>query len=419
VSGPLSSVDVAAAAAGAPARAHGRAAFAFIFVTVALDMLALGIVLPVLPRLVTEFLGGDAGGGAAMYGVFGTVWASMQFVFMPVLGALSDRFGRRTVVLVSNVGLGLDYLLMAVAPTLSWLFVGRVISGITAASLSTAGAYVADVTPPERRAASFGKLGAAFGLGFILGPAVGGLLGTSSLRQPFWTAAALSLANAAYGFFVLPESLPPERRARFVWRKANPLGSLELLRSHRELSGLAGAGFLSRLAHDSLPSTFVIYAQYRYGWDAGMVGLSLAAVGACSMVVQAGLVGPVVSWLGERRALFGALAFGTVGFGIHAIAPTGGLFLLGVPFIAFYGLAGPSMQGLMSRRVGPSEQGRLQGAIASVAGIAGVVAPILFTQVFAASIGAGGPEVPGAPFLVAALLLVGALTAARLATRAG
>src|SRR6266545_5994955 len=212
-------------------RAPMSAAFVFIFVTVLLDMLALGIIVPVLPGLIVFFRGGNTASAAAIYGVFASVWAVMQFIFSPVLGSLSDRFGRRKVILLSNVGLGLDYLLMAMAPTLAWLFVGRVISGITSSSFPTAIAYVADVTPPEKRAAKFGLLGAAFGVGFIVGPTVGGLLGGYSLRAPFWGAALLSLANAAYGFFILPESLPESHRSPFHWRRATPIGSFEMLRS--------------------------------------------------------------------------------------------------------------------------------------------------------------------------------------------
>jgi DHA1 family tetracycline resistance protein-like MFS transporter len=241
----VSAVDAPVAAA---ARTPGRAAFAFIFVTVALDMLALGIMAPVLPKLVIQMEGGDVARAASITGVFGFAWAAMQFLFSPLLGAVSDRFGRRPVVLLSNLGLGLDYVVMALAPTLSWLFVGRIVSGITAASFSTAGAYIADVSPPEKRAAQFGMLGAAFGLGFIIGPAAGGLLGGVDLRLPFWVAAALSLANACYGFFILPESLPRERRARLELAKANPLGSLRLLRSRPALLAaalLAASGCVS------------------------------------------------------------------------------------------------------------------------------------------------------------------------------
>ena len=271
----------------APAPAGGRrAALAFIFVTILLDMFALGLVIPVLPRLVEDFLGGDTAGAARIYGLFATVWAVMQFLFMPVMGALSDRYGRRRVILLSNLGLGLSYVLMALAPGLAWLFVARVISGITAASVSTAMAYVADVTPPAGRAAAFGRTGIAIGLGFVLGPALGGLLGSVDPRLPFWVAAALSLLNAAYGIFVLPESLPPERRRAFEWRRANPLGSLTLLRSSRVLTGLAGVMFLANIAHAALPATFVLYAGYRFGWDARDVGFVLAAVGASSALVQ-------------------------------------------------------------------------------------------------------------------------------------
>lgn len=397
----------------AQTRTPGRAAFAFIYVTVVLDMLALGIIVPLLPKLVIDFRGGDTASAATVYGLFGTVWAAMQFLFSPVIGALSDRYGRRRVILLSNFGLGVDYLFMAVAPTLTWLFVGRVISGVTSASYATAGAYIADVTPPEERAAKFGMLGTAFGIGFVIGPAVGGTLGGIGLRLPFWLAAALSLLNAAYGFFILPESLPPERRAPFHWRRAHPLGSLELLRSRAGLLGLGMAGFFSILAHDSMPSTFVLYADYRYGWDERAVGLVLAAVGISSMIVQGGLIGPGVAKLGERRALFAGLIFGALGLAIYGFAPTGALFMLGIPLTALYGFARPSLQGMMTRRVGPSEQGQLQGANGSLMGIASMIAPVLFTQTFALAIGPlRALHLPGAPFLLAALMLVGSLMVA-------
>jgi DHA1 family tetracycline resistance protein-like MFS transporter len=393
---------------------HSRAAFAFIFVTVLLDMLALGVIIPVLPALVVQFRGGDAASGAAIYGVFGSVWAAMQFVFSPVIGSLSDRFGRRTVVLLSNVGLGLDYVLMAVAPSLAWLFVGRVISGITSSSFSAASAYVVDVTPPDQRAARFGLLGAAFGVGFTVGPTVGGLLGSVNLRAPFWGAAALSLANACYGYFILPESLPPERRSPFHWKHANPIGALNLLRRHPVLTGLALAGFLSMLAHDSLPSTFVLYGNYRYGWTEKTIGLMLGAVGVASMIVQGGLVGRIVAALGEPRALAAGFACGAIGMAIFGLAPTGALFMAGIPLTALYGLASPSLRSLMTQHVGPTEQGQLQGANASIMGMASLIAPLLFTQVFANAVRSSGAwHAPGAPFLLAAVLLVAALVAAR------
>jgi DHA1 family tetracycline resistance protein-like MFS transporter len=399
-------------------RAPSRAAFVFVFITVALDMLALGIIVPVLPKLIVRFEAGDIASAASVVGVFGAVWAAMQFLASPLLGALSDRFGRRPVILLSNFGLGLDYVLMAVAPSLAWLFVGRIVSGFTSASYATASAYIADVTPPEKRAKQFGMLGAAFGLGFVVGPAVGGLLGSVSLRLPFWAAAGLSLANAAYGFFILPESLPASRRARFTWARAHALGSLRLLRSEPMLFGLAGAAFLSFLAHESLPSMFVLYTDYRYHWGEAMVGLSLAAVGVCSAIVAAALVGPVVARLGERRSVLWGLGFGLLGFAAYGLAPTGGLFLAGVPFTALWGLAGPATQALLSRRVGPSEQGQLQGAVSSIRGITGMIGPLVFTQVFAAAVSPHrGVHVPGAPYMLAALLLAAALYLAWHVTR--
>jgi DHA1 family tetracycline resistance protein-like MFS transporter len=395
-----------------------RAALVFIFITVALDMLALGMIIPVLPKLVVDFVGGDMGRAALTYGLFVTVWESMQFLFSPLLGALSDRFGRRPVVLLSNFGLGADYLLMAMAPSLSLLLVGRAISGVTSASFSTAGAYIADVMPPERRAGAFGTLGAAFGLGFVVGPALGGLLGTLGPRVPFWVAASLSLANAMYGAFILPESLPLERRAPFAWRRANPVGALLLLSSRPELIGLAMVSFVANLAHFVLQSTFVLYAGYRYGWDERTVGLSLALVGVCASIVQGGLVRHVVARLGERPTLLVGLLFGASGFATYGLAPTSAFFWLGIPLNALWGLAGPAAQGLMSRQVGPSEQGQLQGALASLAAIAGIFGPTMFTAAFARGIEPSSRiHLPGAPFLLAASLLLVAAVLAERATR--
>ena len=386
-----------------------KAAFAFVFVTVLLDMLALGMVIPVLPKLVESFLGGDTARAAQVVGLFGTVWALMQFVFSPVQGALSDRFGRRPVILMSNFGLGLDYVLMGLAPNLAWLFVGRVISGMCAASISTAFAYVADVTPPERRSARFGTLGAAFGVGFVIGPAIGGLLGASDPRLPFWAAAACSLLNGLYGLVVLPESLPPDKRAPLSWRNASPVGALMLLRRHRELYGLAAVNFLAQTAHVALPIVFVLYAGYRYGWGEQEVGFTLALVGACAIVVQAGLTGAFVKQFGERRTLLIGLLFGALGFAIYGLAPSGLIFCAGIPVMALWGLASPTATGLMSARVSPLEQGQLQGANSSIQGIANLAGPGIFALLFSYAIGAGqGWHVPGAPFLLAALLLAAA-----------
>ncbi|HEY1991869.1 MAG TPA: TCR/Tet family MFS transporter [Gammaproteobacteria bacterium] len=399
---------------------HRNAAVAFILITVVIDMLAFGMIIPVLPLLVESFIQGDPVKGAEIYGLFGTAWAIMQFLFSPLQGVLSDRFGRRTIILISCTGLGLDFLLMAVAPTLSWLFLGRIISGICAASISTAGAYIADVTPKEKRATAFGMIGAAFGVGFVLGPALGGLLGHISPRLPFWAAACLALANATYGFFVLPESLPPERRARFSWKKANPVGALVLLRSHPILSGLATSQFLMNLAHAVLPSTAVLYMAYRYHWDSDKVGYLLAGVGAGAVVVQGFLVKPIVRKLGERKALALGLLFGAAGFAIYGLAPTGAWFWLGVPVMSLWGIANPSAQGIMTHLVEPTEQGQLQGALSSIMGIASCIGPGLFTQSFAIAIGVFAAwGIPGAPFLLAALFLLCAASIAWRTTRPG
>jgi len=401
--------DAATETAAATSAPRGTAV-AFIFVTVLLDMLALGVVIPILPKLIESFVANDTASAARIFGLFGTAWALMQFVFSPLLGSVSDRFGRRPVVLLSNFGLAADYVLMAIAPSLAWLFVGRVISGITSASISTAFAYIADKTAPESRATMFGKIGVAFGAGFILGPALGGLFGDISPRLPFWVAAGLSFANWLYGLFILPESLPVDRRAPFRWKSANPIGMLPLLRSSPALAGLQVANFFSQLAHVVLPSTFVLYAGYRYGWDVKMVGLTLAIVGVCSMVVQGVAIGPIVRHLGERRALLLGLVCGALGFFIYGAAPTGLLFCVGIPVMALWGVSGAATQALMTRMVAPDQQGQLQGATASVQSVAQMVGPFLFTLTFAYFIGTNAPvKLPGAPFLLASVLLLTAL----------
>ena len=401
-----------------PLRAPRRAAFIFVFITVLLDMLALGVVIPVLPKLVVDFLAGDTVRAAEIYGIFGTVWALMQFVCSPIHGALSDRFGRRPVILISNFGLGLDYILMALAPNLWWLFVGRVISGICAASIGTAYAYIADVSEPEQRSARFGMLGVAFGAGFVFGPALGGLAGGIDPHLPFWIAAGLSLGNALYGFLVLPESLPPERRAAFAWRRANPLGAFRLLRSHSRLMGLASVNFLGNLAHASLPAIGVLYMMFRYGSDERTVGFTMAGVGLCAMVVQGVLIRPVIARIGERGALMAGLAFGVAGFAAFGLAATELQYWAGIPLLALWGFASPAAMGLMSRQVSGSEQGQLQGANSSIMGIASMFGPGLFTQTLALTIGEGRWHLPGAAFLLAALTLVFAIVIAWRTTRA-
>jgi DHA1 family tetracycline resistance protein-like MFS transporter len=322
------------------------------------------------------------------------------------------------VILISCLGLGLDYIFMALAPTLRWLFVGRLISGITASNVSTAFAYLTDVTPAEERAKRFGLLGAAFGVGFVIGPAVGGLLGHYNLRAPFWAAAGLSLANFLYGLFVLPESLPLEKRAKSAWRMANPLGSLTLLRSHPELAGLSVVVFLYYLAHQSLQNVWVLYTEYRYGWNTQSVGISLALVGICAVIVSGGLVGPYVKKFGERFSLVSGLFYGFLGFAGFGLAWRGWGALAAIPFIALWGVAGPAMQSLMSQRVDATSQGKLQGAINSLRALTGMVGPLLFTQVFSTVIAENARMyLPGAPYFLAGTLLVAALVVAAWVTR--
>ncbi|MDR3387838.1 MAG: TCR/Tet family MFS transporter [Rudaea sp.] len=395
-----------------------RAALAFIFVTVLIDILAFGLIIPVLPHLIENFLAGNVSQAAVWYGWFSTAFMAMQFFFTPVQGALSDRFGRRPVILLSNLGLGLDFLMMALVNTLPLLFIGRIVSGITAASFSTANAYVADVTPPEKRAASFGMLGMAFGIGFIIAPAIGGFLGEINLRLPFWAAVVMCLTNFVYGLFVLPESLPREKRTpRFEWAHANPLGSLRLLRRYPQVLGLVGVLFLMALAHMVYPTTFVLYADYRFGWGPQMVGYTLALVGILSAIVQGGLIKKIVGVLGERRALLFGLACGTVGFMLYAVAPTGYWFWAAMPVAALWGVAGPAAQAMMTHQVDPREQGRLQGAVASLSSIAGIIAPTLFTRTFAAVSQAHMHNAwVGVTFALAAVMVGAALVLAWFAT---
>jgi DHA1 family tetracycline resistance protein-like MFS transporter len=399
-----------------PAR---RAALAFIFVTILVDVLAFGLIIPVLPQLLKKISGGVLAEATVWHGLFATGFMVMQFFFSPIQGALSDRFGRRPVILVSNAGLAIDFVIMAMAETLPLLFIARLLSGATSASFSTANAYVADVTPPEKRAAAFGRLGMAFGIGFTVAPVMGAWLGAVDLHLPFWVAAGLCAANFCYGWFVLPESLPPERRVPFEWRRANPLGSLKLLRAHPELFGLAGVSFLMAMAHLVYPTTFVLYADYRFGWGLEMVGWTLLLVGLLTIIVQGGLIGRISRTFGDRRTLLLGAAAGGIGFTGYALAPTGYWFWAAMPIAALWAIAGPAAQALMTSRVSASEQGRLQGAIGSLNSIAGILGPTLFTQTLAAvAVNEVRGPLAGATFwLAAGLVTLGGLLAWRITTR--
>lgn len=395
-------------------------AFRFIFAAAVINAVSFGIMIPVLPNLIKEFTGGDTAAASEWNVVFGAVWGVMQLFCGPILGMLSDRFGRRPILLVSLAGLAIDFLFMALAPSLAWLFVGRVINGLTAASFSTANAYVADVTPPDKRAKAFGWMGSAFSFGFLVGPALGGFLGDIDLRLPFFVAAGLTTINWFYGFFVLPESLPPEKRvAKFDWKRANPVGSLVFLRSHADLLGLASVGFLFQLAHTVLPAIFVLYTGYRYGWTPGFMGLTMMATGLAGVIVQTLLVGPVVARIGERGALLLGAAAGATGFAIYGFAPTGWVYFLGVPVFALMNFLQPGLQGLMTRRVEPSGQGQLQGANQSLQGIASVIGPVIFGLTFAWSIRHEGiMHQPGLAIYLASGLLVAAFVLALRVARA-
>ncbi|HEY2048957.1 MAG TPA: TCR/Tet family MFS transporter [Caulobacteraceae bacterium] len=400
------------------ARQPRAAAFGFVFATALMNSVSFGIMIPILPNLIKAMNGGDTAAASTWNAAFATAWGLMQFFCGPILGMLSDRFGRRPVMLISIFGLFVDFLFMALAPNLQWLFVGRVLNGITASSFSTANAYVADVTPPEKRARNFGIMGSAFGVGFVLGPTIGGILGQHNLRWPFFAAAALCAINWIYGLLVLPESLPPERRSRIQWSRANPVGSLLFLHSTPKLLGLASVGLLFQLGFTVLPTIFVLYTGYRYGWTPQILGFTFMATGISQIVVQAFLVGPAVRWLGERGAVLVGLAGGSVAFVVYGLAPTGWLYLCGIPIFALTGFMTPGLMGLMTQRVGPTHQGQLQGAYQSLQGISSFVAPSFFGLVFAWAVRHNSTlHLPGLPILAsAALMATGFLLSLRVAT---
>ena len=383
-----------------------QASVFFILVTIFLDILGIGLIIPVLPALVGEFTVGDTQ-TAYLYGVLVSVYALMQFLFAPVFGALSDRFGRRPIVLSSLLGYGLDYLLLAVAPSLAWLVVARIVSGIMGANITTANAYIADVSTDETRGRNFGFIGAAFGLGFVFGPALGGLLGDVNLRLPFYAAAGLVLVNFLYGLFVLPESLPKEKRRAFNIRQANPIGGLGQLGKYPVVAGMAFAFVFFNLAQLGLQTVWVLYTGYRFGWDAFENGLTLALVGVMTAIVQVGLTQRVIRRFGERRTILMGLAVSCASFVLYGLASQGWMMLATIVVGSLGGVAFPAIQSFIAGQVRPEEQGATQGALTSLQSLASIVGPVASTAVFGYFTSADAPfALPGATFLAGAVLIL-------------
>lgn len=376
-------------------------------VSALLNALSMGVIFPVFPTLVKSFTHGDAAAAATVLGWFGATWALMQLLFSPLLGVLSDRLGRRPVLLVSMFGQTVDYLLMAASPSLSWLFLGRILSGATGASTAVAGAYVADVTPQKQRARNFGYMAAASGAGVVLGPALGGLVGELSPRAPFWLAAALALANGVYGLFVLRESLPKDRRGPFQLGRANPLGSLRFMWTHPAAFSLILVYFLDQLASFPLNSILVLYSNYRYHWGPRDVGAILATMALAAVVVQSVIAAPVAHRIGERGAVILGFGFAAVGLCFLGLAPNGVIFWIGLGITVLSSIANPSLQALLTRSVDATEQGELQGAMSALFGVSRLIGPVIFTTAFAWSLGPGKAlGLPGLAILLGAAIFV-------------
>lgn len=387
-----------------------KPALGFIFVTLALDIIGIGLIIPILPKLVQTFKGGTEADASATYGLLASLYAMMQFLCAPLLGSLSDRFGRRKVILASLFGSGLDYFLLAFAPNLGWFFVGRIIAGVTGANITAAVAYIADVSPPEKRAANFGLVGGAFGLGFILGPLMGGWLGEYGLQVPFKVAGCLAILNWLYGLFVLPESLAPENRRAFSWGRSNPVGSLMALKTHAVAFSLARSLFLINLAHQTLPSTWVLYTSYRYKWTPKETGISLAIVGLCTVMVQAGLTRLVVRKLGEQKTAILGLSVASLALVGYGLATKGWMIYLILFAGSIGGVTGPAIQAMISRGTPANEQGGVQGALASLGSVAGIIGPPICTGLFGYFIGDSAPvKIPGIAFFFSSALVLLAL----------
>jgi MFS transporter, DHA1 family, tetracycline resistance protein len=382
-------------------------ALTFIFITLLIDVTGIGIIVPVFPKLITELISGDLS-QASLYGGWLTfAYSVMQFVFSPILGGLSDQYGRRPVLLVSLFGFGIDYIFLGFAPSIGWLFIGRIVAGIMGASFTTAGAYIADVSSPEKRAQNFGLIGAAFGLGFILGPMFGGLLGQYGARVPFFVSAGLTLVNWIYGYFVLPESLKVENRRPFDWKRANPVGSLRHLQKYPVIFGLIIPLVLIYIAGYATQSTWTYFTMEKFGWDEKWVGYSLAFVGLMAAIVQGGLTRTIIPKLGNTKSIYWGLALYAISFLMYAFASQGWMLFIITIFAAFGGIATPALQAIMANQVPANEQGELRGALTSLMSLTAVIGPVMMTSLFAYFTHENAPvQFPGAPFMLGGLLII-------------
>lgn len=385
-----------------------KAAIGFIFITLLIDVTGLGLIIPVMPKLIEDLLQTSDISKASQYGGWLTfAYAFVQFLFAPVLGNLSDKYGRRPVLLLSLLGFGIDYLFLSFAPSIGWLFVGRIIAGVTGASFTTASAYIADISTPENRAQNFGMIGAAFGLGFILGPMIGGLLGELGTRVPFFVAAGLALLNCAYGYFVLPESLSKENRRSFEWRRANPVGSLLQLKKYPAVAGLIISMILIYIAGHAVQSNWSFFNIERFGWSPKMIGISLGIVGLLVGGVQGGLVRVINPRIGNEKSVYVGLGLYALGLFLFAFATEGWMmFVFLVPY-CLGGIAGPALQSIITGHVPPNEQGELQGALTSLMSATSIIGPPLMTNLFAYFTHKEAPVYfPGAAFFLGALLMI-------------
>lgn len=391
-----------------PEQPKRQAALGFIFVTLLIDITGFGIIIPVLPKLLEHLIHGNLSDAARYGGWMTFAYSVMQFLFAPVLGNLSDKYGRRPILLGSLLGFAVDYTFLAFAPTVWWLFVGRIIAGITGASFTTASAYIADISEPEKRAQNFGIIGAAFGLGFIIGPVLGGVLGQYSTKLPFLAAAGLALINAIYGFFILPESLSPENRRPFEWRRANPVGSLMQLKKHPEVSGLIASLILIYIAAHAVQSTWTFSTMSRFGWTESLVGYSLGLIGLLSGLVQGLLIRVTIPKLGQKKSIVLGLLLYSIALFLFAFATHSWMMFAILALYALGGIAGPALQGLISGQIPPNEQGELQGGLTSLMSVTSIIGPPLMTTLFAWFTGKSAPvHFPGAPFLMGAILMLG------------